>query len=307
MGVNHYPRKKYNQVSKLKIKKNNFDFLLLITPGLFIFTLLIIFPIFLIIFYSFFKISFLTNQYDFIGFKNFYKLYFKKEFFNSLQIVIILTILALFFSNLLGIIFAKLLNNDHKLFLILRILIFTPFILSPIVVGYIFVTILTDNGILNQFITLYSNNIKISWLGNPNMALFSISIALCWQLIAFCTVIYLANLKNIPKELEDAANIDGANKIQKFRYLDWPLLAPALTINSVVILISSFKLYDRVLALTGGGPGRSTETIAMLIIRTAFNENRVGFASSMSLLLLLISGTTTFIALVYLGKREVEN
>ena len=307
MGANHYPHKKYSQVSKLKIKKNNFDFLLLITPGLFIFTLLIIFPICLTIFYSFFKISFLTNQYDFIGFKNFYKLYFKKEFFNSLQIVIILTILALFFSNLLGIIFAKLLNNDHKLFLILRILIFTPFILSPIVVGYIFVTILTDNGILNQFIALYSNNIKISWLGNPNMALFSISIALCWQLIAFCTVIYLANLKNIPKELEDAVNIDGANKIQKFRYLDWPLLAPALTINSVVILISSFKLYDRVLALTGGGPGRSTETIAMLIIRTAFNENRVGFASSMSLLLLLISGTTTFIALVYLGKREVEN
>jgi len=291
----------------LKINKKNLDFLLLITPGLFIFTLLIIFPICLTIFYSLFKISFLTNQYDFIGFKNFYKLYFKKEFFNSLQIVIILTILAIFFSNLIGIIFAKLLNNDNKLFLILRILIFTPFILSPIVVGYIFVTILTDNGILNQFIYSYSNNIKISWLGNPNMALISISIALCWQLIAFCTVIYLANLKNIPKELEDAANIDGANKIQKFRYLDWPLLAPALTINTVVILISSFKLYDRVISLTGGGPGRSTETIAMLIIRTAFNENRVGFASSMSLLLLIISGATTFIALVYLGKREVEN
>ena len=152
-----------------------------------------------------------------------------------------------------------------------------------------------------------SDQIKISWLGNPNMALISISVALCWQLIAFCTVIYLANLKNIPRELEDAAYIDGANKIQKFRYLDWPLLAPALTINTVVILISTFKLYDRVLALTGGGPGRSTETIAMLIIRTAFNENRVGFASSMSLLLLIISGATTFIALIYLGKREVDN
>ena len=83
------------------------------------------------------------------------------------------------------------------------------------------------------------------------------------------------------------------------------LIAPALTINTVVILISSFKLYDRVLALTGGGPGRSTETISMLIIRTAFNENRVGFASSMSLVLLILSGITTFVALIYLGKREV--
>ncbi|MGY9059803.1 MAG: sugar ABC transporter permease, partial [Candidatus Puniceispirillales bacterium] len=78
------------------------------------------------------------------------------------------------------------------------------------------------------------------------------------------------------------------------------------TINTVVILISSFKLYDRVLALTGGGPGRSTETISMLIIRTAFNENRVGFASSMSLILLIISGVTTFAALIYLGRREIS-
>ena len=187
------------------------------------------------------------------------------------------------------------------------LIIFTPFILSPIVVGYIFASILTDKGILNNFLSYLSLSSQISWLGNPKYALVSISIALCWQLIAFCTVIYIASLKNIPKELEDASKIDGANGIQKFRYLDWPLIAPAVTINTVVILISTFKLYDRVLALTGGGPGRSTETIAMLIIRTAFNENRVGFASSMSLLLLIISGATTFIALLYLGKREVQN
>ena len=291
----------------MKINKKNLDYFLLISPGLILFSTLIIFPICLTIFYSFFKISFLTNNYDFIGYKNFYKILYKKEFFNSIQIVLVLSIVAVTVSNILGIIFAKLFNHDHKIFLILRILIFTPFILSPIVIGYTFATILTDKGILNQFLSIFFINLEISWLGNPTYALVSVSIALCWQLIAFCTVIYLANLKNIPRELEDAVEIDGANKIQKFRYLDWPLLAPALTINTVVILISTFKLYDRVLALTGGGPGRSSETIAMLIIRTAFNENRVGFASSMSLLLLIISGATTFIALVYLGKREVDN
>jgi len=291
----------------LKINKNKFDFLLLISPGLILFSLLIILPICLTVVYSFFKISFLSNQYDYIGFKNFYKLLYKKDFFNSLKIVIILSIIAIIVSNLMGIIFAKLFNYENKIYIILRILIFTPFILSPIVIGYIFASILTDKGILNSFLSYIYLSDQISWLGNPKYALISVSIALCWQLIAFCTVIYIASLKNIPRELEDASQIDGANGIQKFRYLDWPLLAPALTINTVVILISTFKLYDRVLALTGGGPGRSTETIAMLIIRTAFNENRVGFASSMSLLLLIISGATTFIALLYLGKREVEN
>ena len=291
----------------MKINKNKLDYLLLVSPGLILFLILILFPIFLTVIYSFFKISFLTNQYDFIAFKNFYKLMYKKDFFNSLQIVIILTIIAILVSNIMGILFAELFNYENKIYTILRILIFTPFILSPIVVGYIFASILTDKGILNNFLSYLSISSQISWLGNPKYALVSISIALCWQLIAFCTVIYIASLKNIPKELEDASRIDGANGIQKFRYLDWPLLAPAVTINTVVILISTFKLYDRVLALTGGGPGRSTETIAMLIIRTAFNENRVGFASSMSLLLLIISGLTTFIALLYLGKREVQN
>ena len=291
----------------MKINKNKLDYLLLVSPGLILFLILILFPIFLTVIYSFFKISFLTNQYDFIGLKNFYKLLNKKDFFNSLKIVILLTIIAILVSNFMGILFAKLLNYGNKIYTILRILIFTPFILSPIVVGYIFASILTDKGILNNFLSYLSLSSQISWLGNPKYALVSISIALCWQLIAFCTVIYIASLKNIPKELEDASKIDGANGIQKFRYLDWPLIAPAVTINTVVILISTFKLYDRVLALTGGGPGRSTETIAMLIIRTAFNENRVGFASSMSLLLLIISGATTFIALLYLGKREVQN
>jgi multiple sugar transport system permease protein len=289
----------------LKITKNKIDYFLLLIPGLILFSVLIMLPIILTVVYSFFKISFLTNQFDYVGLKNFYKLLHKKDFYNSLQIVLFLTIIATIFSNLIGIIFAKLLNHSNKIFIVLRVLIFTPFILSPIVVGYTFSSILTDNGILNQFLSYFSIEHSISWLGNSKYALISISFALCWQLVAFCTVIYLACLKNIPRELEDAVNIDGANNLQKFRYLDWPLLAPALTINTVVILISSFKLYDRVLALTGGGPGRSTETISMLIIRTAFNENRVGFASSMSLVLLVLSGVTTFVALVYLGKREI--
>ena len=289
----------------MKITKNKIDYFLLLTPGLILFGILIMLPILLTIIYSFFKISFLTNQFDYVGFKNFLKLLHKKDFYNSLQIVLTLTIIAVIFSNLIGIIFAKLFNQNNQIFIILRVLIFTPFILSPIVVGYTFSSILTDNGILNQFLSYFSINHNISWLGNSKYALVSISIALCWQLVAFCTVIYLACLKNIPRELEDAVNIDGATNLQKFRYLDWPLLAPALTINTIVILISSFKLYDRVLALTGGGPGRSTETISMLIIRTAFNENRVGFASSMSLVLLILSGITTFVALIYLGKREV--
>ena len=218
----------------MKINKKNLDYFLLISPGLILFSILIIFPICLTIFYSFFKISFLTNNYDFIGYKNFYKILYKKEFFNSIQIVLVLSIVAVTVSNILGIIFAKLFNHDHKIFLILRILIFTPFILSPIVIGYTFATILTDKGILNQFLSIFFINLEISWLGNPTYALVSVSIALCWQLIAFCTVIYLANLKNIPRELEDAVEIDGANKIQKFRYLDWPLLAPALTIALTV-------------------------------------------------------------------------
>ena len=125
-------------------------------PGLILFGLLIMLPILLTIVYSFFKISFLTNQFDYVGFKNFLKLLHKKDFYNSLQIVLTLTIIAVIFSNLIGIIFAKLFNKNNKIFIVLRVLIFTPFILSPIVVGYTFSSILTDKGILNQFLNFFS-------------------------------------------------------------------------------------------------------------------------------------------------------
>ncbi len=281
--------------------------MVLASPGLIFFCILVLLPIVLSFYYSFHKISFLTTEFKYTGIINFIKLFYKNDFHNSIKFTLTITIVSVFIANSFGLAVALLLDSTKKIYVVLRVLFFVPFILSPVVIGYIYGTILTDNGILNNLLSKVGINVTdLSWLGNPTLALVSVTAALCWQLIAFCTVIFIASLQTVPKELLDASSIDGANYIQKFYFIIWPLIAPAFTINTVVILISSFKLFDRVATLTGGGPGRATETISMIIIRTAFTENRVGLASAMSLNLLILSGAVTIITMVLLNKREIK-
>jgi multiple sugar transport system permease protein len=111
----------------------------------------------------------------------------------------------------------------------------------------------------------------------------------------------------VPQELHEAAAIDGAGVVQRFRKITWPLLAPALTINTVVMLITGFKVFDHVQVITNGGPGNgTTATIAFNVLQTGFNANREGYASAMAVVMLLIVAVASAVVLRILGKREVQ-
>jgi multiple sugar transport system permease protein len=119
--------------------------------------------------------------------------------------------------------------------------------------------------------------------------------------------VYLAGLQGIPVELQEASAIDGAGAFQRFRAVTWPLLAPALTINTVVLLISAFKTYDYIKVITNGGPGAgTTATVAFNVLQTGFDANHVGYASAMAIVMLAIVCVTTAVALRILRRREVD-
>ena len=126
-------------------------------------------------------------------------------------------------------------------------------------------------------------------------------------MLGFCTVVYLASLQGIPKDLTEAAAIDGANRWQRFWNVTWPLLAPGVTINMVLLLIITFKLYDQVAVLTGGGPGGRTETLSYYIIRIAFNGNQLGYASAMAVVLFVTTAVISGVVVGRLKRREIEN
>jgi multiple sugar transport system permease protein len=166
--------------------------------------------------------------------------------------------------------------------------------------------LLADDGLVNQALG-WVGVAPVGWLSDPSLALFSLGAIMAWQMLGFCVVVYLAGLQTVPAELLEAASIDGAGWLARFRHVTWPLLAPALTINTVVMLITAFKAYDHIQVITQGGPGSgTTATVAFVILQTGFTANRQGYAAAMAIVMLLIVATASAVALRLLQRREVD-
>lgn len=287
---------------------NRFGLLeLTVAAGTLIYFLMTILPLFLAFAFSLTNQNLLYKTSEFIGLNNYVDLLDDQSFTRSLWLTARLSIIITVGANFLGLLIALMLNVRDRFHTLLRTIFFVPQVLSAVIVSFIWKIILVDRGLLNNFFIQVGLIEKpIRWLGDPDMALRAIAIVVTWQLIGFCTVVYLASLQGIPKDLIEAAKIDGANRWQRFRNVTWPLLAPGVTINMVLLLIITFKLYDQVAVLTGGGPGGRTETLSYYIVRIAFNGNQLGYASAMAVVLFLATGLISSVVVTRLKRREVE-
>ncbi|MFC1960605.1 carbohydrate ABC transporter permease [Chloroflexota bacterium] len=280
---------------------------LIVWGGIALYALMSIIPLFLAFYYSLTNLNVMYPASDFVAFENYGKLFNDFAFKRSLSITFKLSVAITFFVNFFGLLVAMMLNYNDRYHSILRTFFFIPQVLSPVIVSFIWKIILTDRGLLNAMLEQIRLIEKpIHWLGLPNLAAFSLGLVVTWQLIGFSAVIYLASLQGIPNDLKEAAQIDGANRWQQFRNITWPLLAPGVTINMVLLMIISFKLFDQVAVLTGGGPGGSTETLSYYIVRMAFTNNRIGYASAMAVVLFIIIATISIVVVGFLKKREIE-
>ncbi|MCP4167195.1 MAG: sugar ABC transporter permease [Chloroflexi bacterium] len=280
---------------------------LIVWTGIALYALMSIIPIFLAFYYSLTNLNLLYPASDFVGFDNYVKLFNDFAFKRSLSTTFKLSVAITISVNVLGLMIAMMLNYNDRFHSVLRTLFFIPQVLSAVIVSFIWKIILTDRGLLNAMLEQVGLIERpIHWLGLPDLATFSIGLVVTWQLIGFSTVIYLASLQGIPDDLREAAHIDGANRRQQFTNITWPLIAPGVTINMVLMMIIAFKLFDQVAVLTGGGPGGSTETLSYYIVRMGFTNNRTGYASAMAVVLFIIIATISGAVVGYLKKREVE-
>jgi ABC-type sugar transport system permease subunit len=189
----------------------------------------------------------------------------------------------------------------------MRTMVFIPQVLSGVIVAFIWRSILTQNGLLNTFLrNIGLVDQPISWIGTPDLALLSVCVVVSWATIAFATVIYVAALQSVPGELYEAALIDGANALGRFRFVTLPMIAPGMTISIVLCLITTFKLYDVIAVLTGGGPANSTQTTAFYLITVAFTTNRFGYASAIAILLLVATTVIAYSLTGLLRRREAD-
>jgi ABC-type sugar transport system permease subunit len=241
----------------------------------------------------------------FVGLDNYAELFTDGRLFTSLRFTLIVVIVVTVVANVLGLGFALLLNRPGFNYRVMRTLIFIPQVLSGVIVAFIWRSILTQNGLLNT--VLQNSGIThepISWIGTADLATLSICAAVSWMTIAFATVVYTASLQSVPAELYEAARMDGANAVGRFRHVTFPMIAPGMTISVVLCLITTFKLYDVIAVLTGGGPANSTRSTAFYLISVAFTNNRFGYASAIAIMLLVLTAAVAYGVTALLRRRE---
>lgn len=276
-------------------------------PGVLVYLCFVVLPIGISVGYSLTNYNLLRSDRDYVGLRNYRLLLHDDAFLTSLKVTTILTLIVVIVPNVLGLAIALLLDRRGRLYVALRGVFFTPMVISSVVVSVIWTRILEDEGPLNQALRGLGVHDPPGWLSDPDYALYSLAGILSWQMLGFCVVIYLAGLQGVPHELQEAAAIDGAGPVRRFRWVTWPLLAPALTINTVVLLISSFKVFDHVQVITHGGPGSgTTATIAFTVLEEGFVANHQGYASAMAVVMLVLIAAASVLVLRLLQRREVQ-
>jgi multiple sugar transport system permease protein len=277
-------------------------------PGFVIYAALVLVPLGLSIVYSFTNRNLLFPKAEFVGLANYVRLLSDSSFLSSFAFTVALTFGTLIGVNTFSLAVALLLDKMNRAYFAMRTVFFIPVALSGVIVAFIWSRILTDNGVLNSLLRdLGLEQLALSWLGSPVTAQGSVIFVTGWQAMGLAVVVYLAALQTVPKDLLDAARIDGAGWVLSFGNVTWPMIAPALTINTTLLLINGFKSFDIPTVLTGTGPGGATATVATEVIRVGFTLNRAGLASAMAVVLLLVVATVTSVIVGRLQKREVSS
>jgi raffinose/stachyose/melibiose transport system permease protein len=292
---------------KTKLKRE-LPYIGFVLPAFIAYTVLTVIPLVQTLWLSFTNWDgYSLSNLKFVGLENF-KLVFtdramKAALTNTIKYSIIFPIITTVFAIPLSLV----LNSRMKTRNLQRAVFFFPSVPSAIILGYLWAYILapTSNGLLNKFLGLFGIK-PIMWLAMPKWAMFSVLMVNLWSVVGWHACIYLAQLQSIPADYYEAATVDGANAWQKFRYITFPLLAPAMTTSVMLLMLNSMKLYDLPFALTGGGPGTATTMVSHNIIKSAFVEKSYGKATAMSAIFFVFIAIISVIQLSVMKKREVE-
>jgi multiple sugar transport system permease protein len=276
-------------------------------PATLLYVGLVFLPLVLALGYSLTNKNLLAPHTSYVGLSNYRELLSDDVFKQSVRVTAIMTALIVVLPNALGLGIALMLRSETRLNAVLRTIFFIPIVLAGVVVSFIWQAMLTDYGVINSVLSTFGlGALRQGWLDTPNFAIGSIVAVATWQFVGFCAVIYLAALKAIPDELLEAAQVDGCTGWRKFRRITWPLVAPAVTVNTILLFITGFKLFDYVKIITDGGPGGATNNMALNIYSVGFTQNAFGLASAQAVVLFVIVAGLSSVAVIVLRRREVQ-
>lgn len=269
-----------------------------VLPTFISFTVVFLIPFIMGIYLSFTEFTTVESS-TWVGLENYIKAFTKDEnFINALWFTIKFTIVSVVTINFLSFSLALILTRALKGTTFFRTVFFMPNLIGGIVLGYIW------NLLINAVLGIFGFDITY----DADFGFWGLVFLLNWQLIGYMMVIYIAGIQNIPRELKEAAKIDGASSFSILKNITVPMVMPSVTICLFLTLTNSFKLFDQNLALTGGAPARETSMLALDIYNTFYGRiGWQGVGQAKAVVFFLIVAVIAFVQLKITGRKEVES
>jgi raffinose/stachyose/melibiose transport system permease protein len=280
--------------------QDNATILVFLLPALGLFVLFVVYPILQSIYYSFFDWKGFGPAVDVVGLENFQNILRDRVFLTALRNVGLLVVLSLGLQLPFALALAVLVGRNLPGRVFFRTIFFLPYVLSEVITAIMWLFLYNpdpDRGFLNALLVLIPGQEAQPWLGDTNTVLLAVFAVWTWKFFGFHMLLYLTGLQNIPVELEEAAQIDGANAWQRFGSVTLPLLAGTIRTSVYLSVLGCLQQFILVWILTKGGPVNASETLATYMYRFGFVRFQLGYGSAVAIYMFLICLTFSLIYL----------
>lgn len=287
------------------LQKNKLAILIGLVPALLIYLIFSIIPILISIYYSFMDWNGFGPM-EFVGLQNFIDIAKDPIFWKSVKNNIFVVIASVFGQIPIALGLALLLNRKLKGAKIFRTIGFMPVVISTVVIS------LTWNMLLNSEFGFVNQLLKVigleswaqNWLGDPKLAMISVCITIIWQFVGLYFIIFLAALQNVPGEVLEAAEIDGASGWKRTLFITIPMIWDTIILAVILCISGSLKTFDLIYVMTNGGPAHSTEVMAIYMYEKTFSSMKYGYGSAVSLYIFAFSLLLIWITKMVLQRKS---
>ena len=273
-------------------------------PALLLFGGFVIYPLLKGIQISFTNWDGFSQKYSNVGLRNYQTLIQDGHIRTTLVNTIIYGFGSTLLQNILGLAYALFLNRKFAGRNVTRAVIYMQAMVASLIMGYMYYFILQyDGGALNDIMQALGLE-AVDWLSNGRRAVILITLINSIQFVGVSMILYLAGLQGISSSYYEAAELDGAGFWQKFRYITWPLLIPAVTSSVMLNLIGGLKLFDIIQSLTAGGPGFASHSLATLVSYTYFRSQNAGYSATIGIFSFILIMAVSIVLMKYFTKKE---
>lgn len=288
-------------------RKTKWAIIIGVFPALFIYILFSIVPIGMSFYYSLMSWDGFSDM-EFVGLDNFRKLITDSLFWKTLKNNVYVIAASVFGQISIGLFIALLLNRKLKGLKIFRTIGFIPVILSSVVVALTWNLIYnSETGLLNELLRKVGlDSLALNWLGDEKLAMISVSITIIWQFVGLYLIIFLAALQNIPDEIIEAAELDGASEWKKTMMIILPMMKETIFASLILAISGSLKIFDQIFVMTNGGPSHSTEVSAIYMYNKTFESLQFGYGSAIAVFIFIFGIALIIIVNLLMNRKVIE-